>query len=115
LTPVFACCRAAKSCNTRDLVGEDFLIEASAPDAEHLAVNSVCLGDQIVMCYASDALRDGLTQRGYEVHVVPLESFNRSGGSAYCLTLRLDLSSRPEANNPKPVVRRGRPQLLRAA
>jgi ornithine aminotransferase len=99
----------------RDLVDKDLLIEASAVDAEHLAVNSVCLGNQIVMCYASDALREVLTQRGYEVHVVPLESFNRSGGSAYCLTLRLDLSSRPEANNPKPVVRRGRPQLLRAA
>ena len=99
----------------RDLVGKDRLIEAGAADAEHLAVNSVCLGDQIVMCYASDTLRDLLTQRGYEVHVVPLESFNRSGGSAYCLTLRLDLSSRPEAGDPRPVARRGRPKLLKAA
>src|SRR5438132_6676799 len=99
----------------RDLVGKDRLIEAGAADAEHLAVNSVCLGDQIVMCYASDALRDLLTQRGYEVHVVPLEAFNRSGGSAYCLTLRLDLSSRPEAGDPRPVARRGRPKLLKSA
>jgi N-dimethylarginine dimethylaminohydrolase len=99
----------------RDLIGKDLLMEASAIDADHLAVNSVCLGDQIVMCYASDALRDVLTQRGYEVHVVPLESFNRSGGSAYCLTLRLDLSSRAGANNPKPVTRRTKPRLLKAA
>jgi len=99
----------------RDLVGKDRLIEAGAADAEHLAVNSVCLSDQIVMCYASDTLRDLLTQRGYEVHVVPLESFNRSGGSAYCLTLRLDLSSRPGAGDPRPVARRGRPKLLKAA
>jgi ornithine aminotransferase len=99
----------------RDLVGKDLLIEAGAPDAEHLAVNSVCLGDQIVMCYASDELREALTQRGYDVHVVPLESFNRSGGSAYCLTLRLDLSSRQEAGGPRPAARRGRPQLLKAA
>ncbi len=99
----------------RDLIGKDLLIEAGAQDAEHLAVNSVCLGDRIVMCYASDGLRDVLTSRGYEVHVVPLESFNRSGGSAYCLTLRLDLSSRAGADNPKPAARRGRPRLLRAA
>ncbi|HEX4583940.1 MAG TPA: ornithine--oxo-acid transaminase [Burkholderiaceae bacterium] len=99
----------------RDLVDRDLLIEASAADAEHLAVNSVCLGDQVVMCYASDALRNTLTARGYEVHVVPLESFNRSGGSAYCLTLRLDLSSRPEAGTPKPVVQQKRPQLRRVA
>jgi len=76
------------------------LIEASAADAEHLAVNSVCLGEHLIACHASDALREVLTGRGYELHVVPLGSFNRSGGSAYCLTLRLDLSSRSEAGDP---------------
>lgn len=99
----------------RDLVADELLIEASAHDAEHLAVNSVCLGDQVVMCHASEELRAQLSKRGYAVHVVPLESFNRSGGSAYCLTLRLDLSSRPEASDPRPLARRGRPQLLKAA
>jgi hypothetical protein len=38
-----------------------------------------------------------LIDRGYRVHVAPLESFNRSGGAAYCLTLRLDLHTRPDA------------------
>jgi N-dimethylarginine dimethylaminohydrolase len=99
----------------RDLVDPALLIEASAADADHLAVNSVCLGDQIVACHASDALREALTRRGYQVHVVPLDSFNRSGGSAYCLTLRLDLSSRPEAGHPKPVVHAARPKLRRVA
>ncbi len=98
----------------RDLVDKDLLIEAGAADAEHLAVNSVCLGEHVVVCHASGALRDTLTARGYQVHVVPLESFNRSGGAAYCLTLRLDLSSRPETAGPRPT-RRQRPQLLRAA
>jgi N-dimethylarginine dimethylaminohydrolase len=98
-----------------DLVGPDLLIEASAHDAEHLAVNSVSLGDRIVMCHASDALREVLADRGYEVHVVPLDSFNRSGGSAYCLTLRLDLSSRAQAGDPRPLARRAKPHLLRAA
>ena len=70
------------------------LIEAGDDDAHHLAVNAVCLGRDLVMCHASARLRATLTERGYRVHVVPLESFNRSGGAAYCLTLRLDLSTR---------------------
>ncbi|MBC7435607.1 MAG: amidinotransferase, partial [Bdellovibrionales bacterium] len=66
------------------------LIEAPLDDAEHLGVNSVCLGRDVVMCHCSAALREELEGRGYRVHVVPLGSFNRSGGAAYCLTLRLD-------------------------
>ncbi|MFN9030697.1 MAG: ornithine--oxo-acid transaminase [Betaproteobacteria bacterium] len=77
-----------------DMVGKDRLIAAGDEDALHLAVNSVCLGQDAVFCYASDTLRAQLTQRGYRVHVVALDSFNRSGGAAYCLTLRLDRSTR---------------------
>lgn len=84
-----------------DLVGRDRLIEASDEDALHLAVNSVCIDRDVVLCHASDALRARLAERGYHVHVVPLDSFNRSGGAAYCLTLRLDTrtqaAARPEA------------------
>ncbi|TAM53707.1 MAG: hypothetical protein EPN61_00365, partial [Burkholderiaceae bacterium] len=35
-------------------------------------------------------LRELLVARGYRVHVVPLGAFNRSGGAAYCLTLKLN-------------------------
>ncbi|HEU0202200.1 MAG TPA: arginine deiminase-related protein [Burkholderiaceae bacterium] len=73
-----------------ELIGRDRLIEAVDDDAFHLAVNSVCLGDDVVLCHASTGLREQLTQRGYRPHIVPLDSFNRSGGAAYCLTLRLD-------------------------
>lgn len=66
------------------------LIEAPVEDAEHLGVNSVCIGRDVVMCYCSPALREQLERRGYRVHVVPLGSFNRSGGAAYCLTLKLN-------------------------
>jgi ornithine aminotransferase len=68
----------------------DKLIEAPQEDADHLAVNAVCIEREIVMCYCSPALRQRLEQRGYRVHVVPLGSFNRSGGAAYCLTLKLN-------------------------
>jgi ornithine aminotransferase len=77
-----------------DMIGKDRLIAATDEDALHLAVNSVCLGKDAVFCHASGSLRAALTARGYGVHVVPLDSFNRSGGAAYCLTLRLDRSTR---------------------
>jgi len=74
----------------RRTAGAGNLIEATDEDALHLGVNSVCLGRDVVMCHASAATRASLAARGYQVHVVPLDSFNRSGGAAYCLTLRLD-------------------------
>jgi len=76
-----------------ELVGRDRLIEAAPADAEHLAVNSVSLGRDVVLCHASEVLRAELSERGYRPHVISLDSFNRSGGSAYCLTLRLDQRS----------------------
>ena len=66
------------------------LIEAQADDALNLGVNSVCIGRDVVMCYCSEPTRQALVALGYRVHVVPLGSFNRSGGSAYCLTLKLN-------------------------
>jgi arginine dihydrolase len=35
-----------------------------------------------------------LETRGYRVIVTPLDAFLRSGGAAFCLTLRLDRRSR---------------------
>ncbi|MGH6611981.1 MAG: ornithine--oxo-acid transaminase, partial [Burkholderiaceae bacterium] len=74
----------------REIVGEGKLIEATDEDAHHLGVNSVCVGRDVVMCHASAPTLGALHTRGYRVHIVPLDSFNRSGGAAYCLTLRLD-------------------------
>jgi ornithine aminotransferase len=84
---------AASLAKLRELVDPSLLIEADGDDARHLAVNSVCLGRDVVLCHASPHLRGQLEERDYRAHVVPLDSFNRSGGAAYCLTLRLDLSS----------------------
>ena len=76
-----------------ELAGPAQLIRAGEEDALHLAVNGVCIGRDVVLCHASDALRGALASRGYRVHVVGLDSFNRSGGAACCLTLRLDAST----------------------
>jgi N-dimethylarginine dimethylaminohydrolase len=59
-------------------------------NAGRLAANAVCLGDAIVVPGCSEPLRHALETRGYRVIVIPLGAFLRSGGAAFCLTLRLD-------------------------
>jgi hypothetical protein len=34
-----------------------------------------------------------LEERGYRLHATPISDFNLSGGSAFCLTLKLDRAS----------------------
>jgi N-dimethylarginine dimethylaminohydrolase len=70
-------------------------IEIGLENGSLLAANAVCVGRTILMSAASEALCDELRGRGYEVANTPLGSFLRSGGSAFCLTLRLDRSSVP--------------------
>jgi len=68
-------------------------IELDEADAVRLAANAVSIGDAIVLSECSAALRRRLEARGYRVVGTPLASFLRSGGSAFCLTLRLDRRS----------------------
>jgi N-dimethylarginine dimethylaminohydrolase len=72
-------------------------IEVPMEDACHLAANAVCVGDTIVTSQCGDSLHRRLAERGYYVMTTPLPSFLRSGGSAFCLTLRLDLRSHAAA------------------
>jgi hypothetical protein len=69
-------------------------IEIGLDDACLLAANAISLGNVIVMSGSTQRLQDVLAERGYGVVVTPLPSFRRSGGSAFCLTLRLDRLSR---------------------
>lgn len=68
-------------------------IEISGEDANLLAANAVCIGDTVVMSGCSPKLRGKLAARGYRVEPTPLRAFLRSGGAAFCLTLRLDWQS----------------------
>jgi N-dimethylarginine dimethylaminohydrolase len=72
-------------------------IALSEDDAAHFAANAVCVGRVIVLSRASDALKLALAARGYAVVERPLDAFLRSGGSACCLTLRLDHQSAAQA------------------
>jgi len=63
-------------------------------DATRFAANAVSFDGVIVMSSCSEGLRRTLAERGYTVAKTPLHAFLRSGGSACCLTLRLDFRSR---------------------
>jgi N-dimethylarginine dimethylaminohydrolase len=73
-----------------DLVEPRQRISVDVDDACRLAANAVRIGSTLVMSSCGDRLRSNLTERGYHVVTTPLCSFLRSGGSAFCLSLRLD-------------------------
>jgi N-dimethylarginine dimethylaminohydrolase len=68
-------------------------------DAERFAANAVCVCNTVVLSSCSTSLRARLQQRGYRVVETPLHAFLHSGGSACCLTLRLDHRSEPLAQS----------------
>lgn len=76
-----------------DRVGRELALPVSREDAEMFALNAVCFGDKIVMSKCTKNLEQKLNDLGYEIVPVPVQVFNLAGGSAWCLILRLDLSS----------------------
>jgi N-dimethylarginine dimethylaminohydrolase len=79
----------------RDRVAPHARIEIAIEDGCRLAANAVCLGRTLIMSDCGARLRAELEDRGYQAVTTPLPSFLRSGGSAFCLTLRLDRQSVP--------------------
>jgi N-dimethylarginine dimethylaminohydrolase len=79
----------------RDRVAAEERIELGIEDGCRLAANAVCIDRTLVLSQTSERLRAELEERGYRVVATPLPSFLRSGGSAFCLTLRLDRQSIP--------------------
>ncbi|HEY2051955.1 MAG TPA: arginine deiminase-related protein [Caulobacteraceae bacterium] len=75
----------------------DERLEAADEDAEAFSVNAVCIGRTIVMARPPARLAARLAERGYDIVAVDLDPFMLSGGGAFCMTLRLDLSSAPTA------------------
>ena len=66
------------------------LIEVEEAEARHFACNAVVVGRQVVTNTGSPRLQAALLDCGYEPHETPLSEFVKAGGSAKCLTLRLD-------------------------
>jgi N-dimethylarginine dimethylaminohydrolase len=70
-------------------------IIATEDDAAAFCVNAVCIGRTIAMARAPARLRQRLEARGFILIEVDLDPFILSGGAAFCMTLRLDLTSQP--------------------
>jgi N-dimethylarginine dimethylaminohydrolase len=90
-------------------------IEVGEDDAIKLAANTVCVGNDLVMPGCGPRLQARLQERGYRVRVTPLPAFLRSGGAAFCLTLRLDRRSGEPAANVAVALRQTRSMLKQTA
>ncbi len=66
------------------------LIEVEKSEAERFACNAVVIGRRVITNTGCDHLHAALAERGYEPIATPLDEFVKAGGSAKCLTLRLD-------------------------
>jgi N-dimethylarginine dimethylaminohydrolase len=66
------------------------LIEAHEEEARRFACNAVVVGRSVVTNTGCPHLHEELRQHGFEPHETPLDEFVKAGGSAKCLTLRLD-------------------------
>ena len=66
------------------------LIAVEKAEAERFACNAVVVGRTVVTNTGSSGLHAELKGRGYEPLETPLDEFVKAGGSAKCLTLRLD-------------------------
>jgi N-dimethylarginine dimethylaminohydrolase len=72
----------------REVVGD--LIEVDAEEARSFACNAVVVGTTVVTNVGCPKLHAALSERGFATRETPLSEFVKSGGSAKCLTLRLD-------------------------
>jgi N-dimethylarginine dimethylaminohydrolase len=66
------------------------LIEVSEEEAARFACNAVVVGRHVFLNAGCPKLEQSLTQQGFTPHSTPLDEFLKAGGSAKCLTLRLD-------------------------
>jgi N-dimethylarginine dimethylaminohydrolase len=66
------------------------LIEVREDEARHFACNAVVIGRTVLTNVGCPELHRALRARDFEPCETPLSEFVKSGGSAKCLTLRLD-------------------------
>lgn len=66
------------------------LVPVASTEAARFACNAVVVGRQVVLNTGCPELEATLGRMGFTPHPTPLEEFIKAGGSAKCLTLRLD-------------------------
>jgi N-dimethylarginine dimethylaminohydrolase len=65
-------------------------IEVNVQEAARFACNAVVVGRHVVVNTGCPQLEADLRQHGFMPHSTPLDEFIKAGGSAKCLTLRLN-------------------------
>jgi arginine dihydrolase len=68
----------------------DELIPVSSDEARRFACNAVVVGRRVITNTGCPELHEALRAGGFERRETPLDEFVKAGGSAKCLTLRLD-------------------------
>lgn len=68
----------------------DDLISAEEEEARRFCCNAVVVGRHVVINTGCPRIHAQLRERGFETHETELDEFLKAGGSAKCLTLRLD-------------------------
>jgi N-dimethylarginine dimethylaminohydrolase len=68
----------------------DELIPVSRDEARRFACNAVVVGRRVITNTGCPELHESLRAGGFEPRETPLDEFVKAGGSAKCLTLRLD-------------------------
>lgn len=66
------------------------LIEVRPEEAQRFACNAVVVGKHVALNTGCPELERSLSDHGYTPHATELGEFIKAGGSAKCLTLRLD-------------------------
>ena len=66
------------------------LIEIEPEEAESFAANAVVVGTTVITNTGCSQLHTQLNAHGFQTVATPLSEFVKAGGSAKCLTLRLD-------------------------
>ncbi|MBI3467698.1 MAG: amidinotransferase [Planctomycetes bacterium] len=66
------------------------LISVAESEARRFACNAVVVGRTVITNTGCPQLHEELKRRGFEPRETPLDEFVKAGGSAKCLTLRLD-------------------------
>jgi N-dimethylarginine dimethylaminohydrolase len=71
-------------------VSKDKQVVANEADALNFSCNAINIENRVVLNRVSSSLRRDLSRAGFETIETELSEFMKSGGSAKCLTIRLD-------------------------
>jgi N-dimethylarginine dimethylaminohydrolase len=72
------------------LVPPELRIAVDLQDARDFACNAIGIGRRVILNRASPRLQQALAAHGFTVQQTPLSEFMKAGGSAKCLSMKLD-------------------------